>query len=288
MSDKRVSIEEAVASLQSGMTIGIGGWGSRRKPMALVREILRTDLTDLTVVAFGGPDVGLLAAAGRIGRLIYGFVTLDSIPLDPNFTRVRESGGMQIDEYDEGMFVAGLRAANARLDFLPIRAGLGSDVLPANPHVKTVRSPYSDAEYVAMPALNLDVALVHVNRADEQGNAQYLGPDPYFDDLFAMAAKRTIVSTEQVVPTGNLHETGSFHTLLFSRMYASAVVEAPCGAHFTSCVPDYDRDEAFQKHYVASAKDPQAWADFERTFLHIDEAGYHAAVAQFHADRGES
>ncbi|PRA80272.1 CoA transferase subunit A [Microbacterium sp. MYb66] len=288
MSDKRVSIEEAVATIESGMTIGIGGWGSRRKPMALVREILRRDITDLTVVAFGGPDVGLLAAAGRIRKLVYGFVSLDSIPLDPLFTQARERGELEIEEYDEGMFVAGLRAANARLDFLPILAGLGSDVLPANPRVRTVRSPYSDAEYVAMPALPLDIALVHVNRADEQGNAQYLGPDPYFDDLFAMAAERTIVSTEKVVPTSALLDEGSFHTLLFSRIYASAVVEAPRGAHFTTCAPDYDRDEAFQKHYAASAKDPDAWTEFERTFLHTDEAGYHAAVARFHADRGES
>ncbi|MBN6191980.1 MULTISPECIES: CoA transferase subunit A [Microbacterium] len=288
MADKQVSIEEAIGTLESGMTVGIGGWGSRRKPMALVREILRRDITDLTVVAFGGPDVGLLAEAGRIRRLVYGFVSLDSIPLDPLFTRARERGAIEVEEYDEGMFVAGLRAANARLDFLPIRAGLGSDVLPANPRLRTVRSPYSDAEYVAMPALPLDVALVHVNRADPQGNAQYLGPDPYFDDLFAMAAQRTIVSAEKVVPTAALLDEGSFHTLLFSRLYASAVVEAPRGAHFTTCAPDYDRDEAFQKHYAASAKDPDAWAEFARTYLHTDEAGYHAAVARFHADRGES
>jgi len=288
MTDKQVSIEEAVATLESGMTIGIGGWGSRRKPMALVREILRRDLTDLTVVAFGGPDVGLLAAAGRIRRLVYGFVSLDSIPLDPLFTQARERGAIAVEEYDEGMFVAGVRAAGARLDFLPTRAGLGSDVLPANPRLRTVRSPYSDAEYVAMPALPLDVALVHVNRADPQGNAQYLGPDPYFDDLFAMAATRTIVSAEKVVPTSALLDEGSFHTLLFSRMYASAVVEAPQGAHFTTCAPDYERDEAFQKHYATSAKDPEAWAAFERTFLHTDEAGYHAAVARFHAERGDS
>ncbi|WP_194420655.1 CoA transferase subunit A [Microbacterium abyssi] len=288
MSDKRVGIDEAVASLESGMTIGIGGWGSRRKPMALVRAILRSDLTDLTVVTFGGPDVGLLAAAGRIRKLIYGFVSLDSIPLDPLFTQARERGELEIEEYDEGMYVTGLRAAGARLDFLPIRAGLGSDVIPANPHLRTVKSPYSDDEYVAMPALNLDVALVHVNRADPQGNAQYLGPDPYFDDLLAMAAKRTIVSAEKVVPTAELLDEGSFHTLLFSRMYASDVVEAPRGAHFTTCEPDYGRDEAFQRHYVAAAKDSEAWPEFERTFLQTDEDGYHAAVSRFHATQGEA
>ncbi|GAA4487968.1 CoA transferase subunit A [Microbacterium panaciterrae] len=289
MADKRVALEEAVSSLESGMTIGIGGWGSRRKPMALVREILRRDdLTDLTVVAFGGPDVGLLAAAGRIRRLVYGFVSLDSIALDPHFTRTRERGELEVEEYDEGMFVLGLRAAGARLDFLPTRAGIGSDVMTANPHLRTVRSPYSEEEYVAMPAFDIDVALVHLNRADAQGNAQYLGPDPYFDDLFAMAAARTIVSAERIVPTAELLSEGSFHTLLFSRMYASAVVEAPGGAHFTTCAPDYERDEPFQRHYAAAAKDPELWAAFERTFLQTDEAGYRGAVARFHAEQGES
>lgn len=286
MPDKLMSIEEAAASVENGMTIGIGGWGSRRKPMALVRALLRSDVTDLTVVAFGGPDVGLLAQAGKIRKLIYGFVSLDSIPLDPLFTAARERGTLEIEEYDEGMFVAGLRAAGARLDFMPIRAGLGSDVLPANPRLKTVASPYSDEEYVAMPALPLDVAFVHVNRADPGGNAQFLGPDPYFDDLFAMAAKRTIVSAEKVVPTEALLDEASFHTLLFSRMYVAGVVEAPRGAHFTTCEPDYDRDEAFQRLYASSAREPGAWSRFVAEYLETDEAGYHEAVARFHATQG--
>ena len=80
--DKRISAAEVVAELRDGMTLGIGGWGSRRKPMALVREILRTPVKDLTVVSYGGPDVGLLCAAGKVRKLVYGFVSLDSIPLD--------------------------------------------------------------------------------------------------------------------------------------------------------------------------------------------------------------
>jgi glutaconate CoA-transferase, subunit A len=79
LADKRISEEDVVARLRSGMTIGIGGWGSRRKPMSLVRAILRSDLRDLTVVSYGGPDVGLLCAAGKIRRLIFGFVSLGPI-----------------------------------------------------------------------------------------------------------------------------------------------------------------------------------------------------------------
>ena len=90
--DKRCTEEEAVAELRSGMTIGFGGWGSRRKPMSVVRAILRSDLTDLTVVSWGGPDVGLLCAAGKVKRLLYAFVSLDSIPLEPHFRAARQSG----------------------------------------------------------------------------------------------------------------------------------------------------------------------------------------------------
>ena len=151
-------------------------------------------------------------------------------------------------------------AAAHRLPFLPIRAGLGSDVLKYAPEIKTVRSPYDDGEeLVAMPALELDVALVHLNRADERGNASYLGPDPYFDDLFCLAARRRIVSCEQVVPTAELVAGVAPQALLLNRMMVDAVVEAPGGAGFTSCVPDYGRDEATQREYAAAASDPDGW-----------------------------
>ncbi len=262
------------------MTIGIGGWGSRRKPMSLVREILRSDLRDLTVVSYGGPDVGLLCAAGRVAKLIYGFVSLDSIPLEPHFRRARQDGAIEACEIDEGMLQWGLYAAASRLPFLPTRAGLGSDVLRINPWLRTVRSPYDDGEeLVAMPALELDAALVHMNRADASGNAQFLGPDPYFDDLFLGAAKRRFVSCEKLVPTKDLLSEGSLHTLKVNRMLTDGVVEAPGGAHFTECPPDYGRDEAFQREYVSAARDPELWQAFRSRYLELgSEAEYQKAV----------
>src|SRR5690349_23009552 len=158
LSDKRMSEEQVVAELRSGMTLGIGGWGSRRKPMSLVRAILRSDLTDLTIVTYGGPDVGLLLSAGKVRRLVYGFVSLDSTPLEPHFRAARQAGAIEVAEYDEGMLQWGLYAAACRLPFLPTRAGLGSDVLAVNPDLRTVRSPYDDEELLAVPALHLDAA----------------------------------------------------------------------------------------------------------------------------------
>jgi glutaconate CoA-transferase, subunit A len=278
-----MSESDVVARLRSGMTIGIGGWGSRRKPMSLVRAILRSDLRDLTVVSYGGPDVGLLCAAGRIRRLVYAFVSLDSIPLEPHFQAARQLGTVEVTEYDEGMLQWALYAASCRLPFLPSRAGLGSDVLTVNPELRTVRSPYADGtELVAVPALPLDAALVHLNQADAAGNAQFLGDDLYFDDLFCAAAEHAYVSCERIVPTAALAAAG-LPRLRVHRWMVTGVVQAPNGAHFTSCAPDYGRDEAFQQAYVAAAKDPQEWSRFVTRFLSGDEADYQAAVAALQA-----
>jgi glutaconate CoA-transferase, subunit A len=282
MADKRMTAEEAAAEVSDGMTVGIGGWGSRRKPMALVRALLRSGVRDLTVVSYGGPDVGLLCAAGKVRRVVFGFVTLDSIPYDPWFCRARESGSIEVTEYDEGVFATALSAAAQRLPFLPTRAGLGSDVTRVNPGLRTVRSPYPDGEeLVAVPAQELDVALVHLNRADARGNAQYLGPDPYFDDLFCLAARKRFVSVERIVDTAELTELGPVQSLLVNRGAVDGVVEAPRGAHFTSAVPDYGRDERFQRHYVDSAKDLETWPRFVDRFLSGDERAYLSEVDKF-------
>jgi glutaconate CoA-transferase, subunit A len=286
VADKRLTLDELVGELRSGMTIGIGGWGSRRKPMAAVRAILRSALTDLTVVSYGGPDVGLLCAAGKVAKVVYGFVTLDSIPTDPHFRVARQTGTVEAMELDEGMFYLGLLAASQRLPFLPTRAGLGSDVMTVNPTLRTVVSPYDDAEeLVAVPALRLDAALVHVNRADAKGSGQILGPDPFFDDLFLGAADRRFVTTERIVATDTFSSEGPLQTLCISRLLTDGVVETEGGAHFTACVPDYGRDEAFQKEYVAAAGDPDAWTAFTDRFLAVDESGYQHAVGQAGEER---
>ena len=279
--DKRTTAAEIVAELRDGMTLGIGGWGSRRKPMAIVREILRSPVRDLTVVSYGGPDMGLLCAAGKVRRAVYGFVSLDSIPLEPHFRKARQDGSIEAVELDEGMYQWGLYAAALRLPFLPTRAGLGSDVMKVMPWLRTVRSPYEDGEeLLAVPAIPVDLAIVHMNRADARGNAQFLGPDLYFDDILLGAAKRRFVSCERIVASEDLLREGSFLTLRIHRGMVDGVVETPRGAHFTECPPDYGRDEAFQTEYATAARDPEAWKTFEQRWLALDsEAEYQRAVA---------
>jgi len=252
--DLTVDIAHVMSRLRSGMTIGIGGWGSRRKPLALVHAIAESDLTDLTLVSFGGPDVGILCAKGKVKKLVFGFVSLDKVPLEPHFRKARQSGALSdVMELDEGMLVQGLRAAGWGLPFLPTRAGLGSGVLDTNPELETIRCPYSNTELVAMPALHLDVALVHLNRCDRHGNGQSLGPDPYFDDLFCAAARETFVSTESL----ELDPDAPTSTHLVDRSTVTGVVHIPGGAGFTQCLPDYDRDMGHLLEYAATAKNGQ-------------------------------
>lgn len=258
--NKLTTAEDVVSRLESGMTIGIGGWGSRRKPMDLVKAICRSDLSDLTVVSYGGPDVGLLCAAGKIRKLVFGFVSLDTIPLEPHFRRARQSGSIEVLELDEGMLQLGLRAAAWGLPHLPTRAGLGSSV---QGDLKTISCPYSGDELLAIPALRLDASLLHVHRADVRGNGQVLSSDPYFDDLYAAAADRTYISTERI----GLDDEAPVQTLLIDRMFVGGVVDAPGGAWFTEMLPDYPRNEALQFAYAKAAKTPETWTEFASEHL---------------------
>jgi glutaconate CoA-transferase subunit A len=292
MADKRTTVDDMVAELRSGMTIGIGGWGARRKPMSVIRALCRSDLSDLTVVAYGGPDIGLLCATGKVRKVVCGFVTLDSIALDPHWRAARQHGQVEVMEVDEGMFFQGLQAAAWRVPFLPTRAGLGSDVLSINPDLRTVRSPYgeghpflgdpadADVELVAMPALHLDAAFVHTNRADTAGNGQVLAPDAFFDPLFLGAADRRFLTTERIVENGTLSEHGPISTVVIHRLMTDGVAETPGGAHFTANPPDYGRDEAFQKEYAASAGDPAEWDAFARRYVMVGDDEYQAHVAE--------
>jgi glutaconate CoA-transferase subunit A len=276
--NKELSAAAAIARLRDGMTLGIGGWGPRRKPMALVREILRSDLKDLTLVSYGGADVGMLCAAGKVRKLVFPFVTLDAIPLEPYYRRARESGAIEVMELDEGMFEWGLRAAGMRMSFLPTRVGLATDVLAKNPSIKTITSPYEDGEvYVAMPALKLDAALIHVNEADRLGNTLVRGADTFFDHLYARAADQCYVSTELLRERFELDAETARHNP-FERYLVSGVVHAPGGAHPSYMGPDYGWDMEHFKRYNASASEENGWQKYVEEFISPGEQAYLSKV----------
>jgi glutaconate CoA-transferase subunit A len=272
--NKVMTAADVVGQLRDGMTIGIGGWGPRRKPMALVREILRSNLKDLTVVAYGGADVGMLCAAGKVKKVIFAFVSLDFIPLEPYFRKARQNGDIEVMEVDEGMFLLGLKAAGYNIPFIPTRIGIGTDVLKHNDDIKLIASPYDDKEWVAMPALKLDAALVHVDRADARGVCQIKGPDHYMDDLFVRAADKTFATCDELVPTEYFHKDEEARYVFWERSETTGVVHSAGGAHPSSCAPLYGFDSKHFKEYNASAKEEGGWQNYFANYIACSEQEY--------------
>lgn len=288
MMDKQMTTAQMVGQLRDGMTLGIGGWGPRRKPMALIREILRSDLKDLTVVAYGGADVGMLCAAGKVKKLVFAFVSLDFIPLEPYFRKARQDGAIEVMEIDEGMLLLGLRAAAMGVPFIPTAVGLGTDVLRHNPQIKLVASPYADGkDWVAMPALTLDAALIHVDRADARGVCQISGPDHYMDDLFVRAARHSYVTCDHLVDSDYFHSAPErAHQVFWERNLTTAVAHVPGGAHPSSCAPLYGFDVPHFKAYAASAQAEEGWQAYVEQFVacsheqYLEQVGGLAAIRQ--------
>ena len=280
--DKLASAEQALSVIESGMTVGIGGWGPRRKPMSLIRGLLRSDVTDLTLVAYGGADVGLLCAAGKVKRVIFAFVSLDFMPLEPAFRQTRESGSIDVIELDEGMLLLGLRAAAWGLPFIPTSVGLGTDVIRNAPAIKVIESPYDDKEWVAMPALPLDVALVHATRADDSGVCEISSPDHYMDDWFVRAANHSIVSVDEIVDKQYFANPEVARRVYWERNCTQAVVHQPGGAHPTSSDPLYGFDVRHFKHYgeLIAEGGYASWAD---RYLGVNEFSYQDAVGGLEA-----
>ncbi len=276
--NKQMSLQDVVAQLEDGMTIGIGGWGPRRKPMALIRAILNSDLKDLTIVAYGGADVGMLCAAGKVKKVVFAFVSLDFIPLEPYFRQARQNGDIEVMEIDEGMMLLGLRAAAWGCPYIPTQIGLGTDVVKVNPDLKVIDSPYDDKEWVAMPALKLDAALVHVNRADTRGVCQITSPDHYMDDWFARAAAKTYVTTDELVDTEFFADEQQARFVYWERSMTTGVVHVPGGAHPSSCAPNYGFDVPHFKEYNASAKEGGFAAYFDKYIQGASEEEYQQKV----------
>jgi glutaconate CoA-transferase subunit A len=178
-----------------------------------------------------------------------------------------------------------LKAAGMRVPYVPTRVGLGTDVLRHNPAIQLVGSPYDDRDWVAMPALPLDAALIHVDRADARGVCQIKGPDHYMDDLFARASKQTFVSCDELVDSRHFESADEARHVFWERSETTGVVHLPGGAHPSSCAPLYGFDVNHFKEYAASAREPGGWQQYAERYVHCSEADYLERVGGLDAIR---
>jgi len=248
--------------------------------MGLVREIARSSLRDLTIISFAGIDVDLLIGAGKVKKVVTPMISFEGAPGNPgNYRRARQNASIETMELSEQLCRLGIKAAAERLPFYPTRCGLGTDLLKVNAGLETFKAPYTGETLVAMPALRADIALIHVNAAAPNGYGQILG-EPYFDQYIAMAADKTFLSAERIVPLDDLKAFPDSANI--GRLWVSGVVEIPLGAHPGDCYPDYDWDGKHLAEYSQAAADDASFKDYLAKYVHDvpDQAAYAELVGK--------
>lgn len=248
---KQVSLADAAASVQNGMTVAIGGGLSWREPMAFLRELIRQGRRDLHVIGTAhGVDVDLLCGAGAVSIIEESYVGFEQdFGMAPNFRRACQGGVTKVYDTCCYTLLQQLRAAEYGVPFLPVRSVQGTDFLQLHPEYKTMTCPFTGLPLVLVPALAPDVAIVHAQYGDVHGNLKIL-PPLVADMLFIRASKHVIATVERLVPTDELQALEPN----VPYFWVEAVVEVPYGAHPTSCYPFYAYDRAHLAEYYRMAQ----------------------------------
>ena len=249
--NKRCTLTELVAHIQSGDCLAIGGGLSWREPMAALRELIRQGIKDLKLIGSAhGIDVDMLCGAGSVAVSAESYVGFEQdFGMALNYRRACESGTVKVEDNCCYTLVQQLRAAIQGLPFMPIRSVQGTDFLRLHPEFKTMTCPFTGENLILVPALKPDVALIHAHYADEHGNLHIEGP-PVADILFAKAARKVIATVEEIIPTQELATKG----VTIPYFYVTALCEVPYGAHPTSCYPRYAYDREHTKLYYQASK----------------------------------
>lgn len=238
---------EAANWIADGMTIAIG----QPTPMALVRQIVRRGVKNLTVVD-AGFSLDLLVAAGCVRKVISyyaggGFGN----PVMPAFRRAAERGEIEVWECEEGILCAGLQAAAQLLPFLPWRGGVGTSLPEINRDLKVFEDPISGEKLLAVPPIKPDVTILHAATADAYGNVQHNGGPGWIDLFMYRAADRNVVQVERVVANEHVRADPWKTTI----PAVDAIVRAPFGAHPFYSRGFYSQDNDHLREYTSISSD---------------------------------
>lgn len=262
---KLVSLDEAVARIEDGSKVALGGWIFNAQPMALVRALVRKGARDLHLIPAPGsiaPD--LLIGAGCVRSTACVFISFEQFGLAPHFRRRSEDGTLEVTDLDGPGVMGGLRAAMCDLPYMPI-PDLGTD-LPKYAPQQYLPLPTAPGErkLLASVAIRPDVCLIHAQQADEYGNVQHVGP-PFLDTLLAQASSRVIVSVDRIVSTDTIRRNN--HLTKIPRAMVEAVVEAPYGAHPTASPSLYRADDTHLREYVKASTTEDAFASYLQNYV---------------------
>jgi glutaconate CoA-transferase, subunit A len=264
MSNKQISMEQAVELVKPENMLAIGGMTLYRRPVAFVRALIKKYLrtfnpNDLTLLAFtAGYESDLLVGAGLISHIRSCYFGLEIFGLAPMFTDRANKGELDIIEETEASISMGLRAQMASVGFMPGLGWLGTDLPRLRPDVRTIIDPYSGEELIAFPAIRPDIAVIHALSADLDGNA-LIGDNKGVDVELSLASKIVIITTEELVPELSKADLVA--------PCVHAVVLSPNGAKPTSCHPLYPLDTEAILEYTEGVNDQDSFNHYLSTHI---------------------
>jgi glutaconate CoA-transferase subunit A len=278
--DKRMSEAKAVREfIHEGDYIGTELYGTVRCPMSLVYEIVRQGIGDLRIAGQGVLELDMLLAAHLVKALDITYIGLEVYGVSNCLRREVESGRIeQVVDWSNAAIAWRFKAAAMGVPFIPVRSMLGTDTLKHSA-AKVVECPFTGEPICLLPALVLDVGLIHVHRADKYGNAQIEGISGFGAEL-ARASKRLIISAEEIVDTDEIRAQPDRTTIPY--YLVDAVIHAPFGSHPGEMCYRYRRDEPQIKDWVEASRDERDTQAYLEKYVYGVEnhQGYLALVGE--------
>jgi glutaconate CoA-transferase subunit A len=282
--NKIISLQEAVEEfIHDGDHITFGGFTMQRHPMAFIREMLRQDRRDLVIYGHSpGIDADILIGAGAVKRVEVAYIGDELfVSPSPNFRRAIEEGSIQWEDYSNFGATLRLVAGALGLPFIPARTMLGSDMITqsgfepeerqgdpkaANNKLALMDCPFTGDKVVLLPAVNPDVAVIHAQMVGQEGTVRILGQS-YADDFVARAAKKVIVTAEEIVSEEFIRREPERNCI--PNICVDAIVHVPYGAHPTACHGCYDYDPQHYALYAQAARGgPDAFREYLETYVY--------------------
>jgi len=235
-----VSLEELAAKVPSGSRIGIGGVHLSRLPLALIGRVLELGRRDFTYISWGGGlPLEMFLEAGAIKKLIFCFSSMDFFGLAPRFRRALEKNTVEVEEWTALAMIQGLHAAYYNIPDMPFQLPAGSDLMDHGDFWKKTVSPFTGEPVGLVQRLDVDVLLIHAQRADSQGNVEIQGARGLDISLLG-AAKSKLFTVEEIVEVGKLGDAPK--SFVLPREFVTGLAKVPRGAYPTSCLPYYSTD----------------------------------------------
>ncbi len=275
---KLTSMVDAAASVEDGASLSFSGFGHSGHPLAFVRELIRQGTKDLTLNAIAECwPAEFLVGAGSVSAINMSNLMFEGLGRCRAISTAIENGTVRVDDHSHLALSLRLLAAGWGVPFLPIRSMAGTDLeniqTADQPKYRRIESPFGDEQIGVVSALQSDVAVIHVNKSDEQGNGIVYGANSVIDAQ-VRSARRVIVTTEQLVPPEEI--VAENQLVVVPGILVDSVVHSPYGSHPGGMYRAYDEDLVHIGAYYAASRDAETLAEYHKEFVYgmKDHADY--------------